>query len=274
MKQQLSIATTAILALFGCGASQGGKSRPYPEPTVTEVIAKLAAARARLTSFSTESVMDYWLGQDRLKGTVLVMGTPGAKVRFNALSPAGDSPMADMACDGKNFTMVDIQNNCMLSGPCNADSIAQLLHVPMTPDDFFYLSLGQSPILNDGRDVTGTVVWDAATGTEQVTLAAASGSQQLVIDGRDGRWDVRKSELKGADGKMIWSVENTDFEGQKDQAGQAFSMPSKTRFRSPKEQADLLVQWQDRTINPPISDDKFVLTAPTGLPLCGAGPAK
>ncbi len=270
-----------FVALCGCVAvacSGGTKhTRPYAEPKVAEVIAKLAAARARITSFNAESVMDYWLGKDRVKGTVLVMGMPGAKVRFNALSPAGDSPILDMACNGQDFTLVDIQNNCSLAGPCNADSIAQLLRVPMTPDDFFYLAMGQTPMLNNGTDVTGTVTWDAAAGLERVELKAASGSQTLVIDARDGHWDIRKSELRNASGKMIWSVENTDFDVVTNEAGASFRLPNKTRFQSPSEKADLLVDWQERTVNQPITDDKFQLTAPAGLPMCGSktapGPA-
>ena len=49
--------------------------------------------------------MDYWLGNQRAKGEVLVMGKPGAKVRFAALSPAGGSTIAEMACDGTSFAL-------------------------------------------------------------------------------------------------------------------------------------------------------------------------
>ncbi len=258
------------LGLLAACSGPAKNARPYAEPKVADVIAKLAAARARIHSFNAESVMDYWLGKDRLKGTVLVMGTPGAKVRFNALSPAGDAPIMDMACNGQDFALVDIQNNCTLAGPCNADSIAQLLRVPMTPDDFFYLAMGQTPVLNNGADVTGKVTWDASAGVERVELTAAAGSQTLVIDGKDGHWDIRKSELRDAAGKMIWSVENTDFDELTDASGAKFRLPNKTRFQSPSEKADLLVDWQDRTVNQPITDDKFQLTPPAGLPMCGS----
>src|SRR5512141_2042201 len=92
----------AALVIAGCaGASKS--SRPYAEPKVDDVVARLAKARNELTSFRADSTMDYWLGNQRAKGEVLVMGTVGAKVRFAALSPAGGSSMAEMACDGNNF---------------------------------------------------------------------------------------------------------------------------------------------------------------------------
>ena len=42
-----------------------------------------------------ESVMDYWVGKNRVKGTVYVMGKTGRHIRFNALSPTGGTPMVD-----------------------------------------------------------------------------------------------------------------------------------------------------------------------------------
>ena len=75
------------------------------------------------------------------------MGTPGAKVRFHALSPAGGNVMLDLACDGTSFVLVDGQRNCVRTGPCDETSIAQLLRVPLAPDEFFYLALGLTPVL-------------------------------------------------------------------------------------------------------------------------------
>ena len=110
--------------LVACGPSGGGKSaRPYPAPTAESITSKLAAARDAMTGFRGDSTMDYWLSGQRAKGEVLVMGQVGKKVRFAALSPAGGSTLAEMACDGTNFVYLDYQNNCMLTGPCDARSI-------------------------------------------------------------------------------------------------------------------------------------------------------
>ena len=94
--------------------------------------ARLATERGKVTSFRSQSVMDYWLGNQRVKGSVKVMGTHGAKVRFNAEDPMGNV-IADLACNVRDFVYVDHQNNCQLTGPCNRDSIAQLLGVPLAP---------------------------------------------------------------------------------------------------------------------------------------------
>src|SRR5690606_38090080 len=117
-----------------------------------------------MTSFRGNSTMDYWLSGQRAKGDVLVMGTVGKRVRFAALSPAGGSTIAEMACDGENFVYLDYQNNCALTGPCDARSIATFFAIELEPDDFLHLALGTPPTLDNA---TGTVTWDGSKGVER-----------------------------------------------------------------------------------------------------------
>lgn len=262
--------TFAPLAALLLAACPGGGAK-YPQPsnatTVAQVIEKLDAARKARTSFRVQTQMDYWLGKDRAKGTVYVMGTAQKQVRFNALSPQ-QSVLVDMACDGQNFTYVDFQNNCQLSGPCNKSSIAALLRVELEPEDFHHIAQGTPPVM---PGATGTVTWDASKGYERVKLEGADGVQNLVIDARDGRFDVLSAD-QTKDGKVLWSVENTDFVTIEDEAKVKHRVPGKTRFKSPKENADLLVEWkeEDRAINLPLAAPKFSVPIPAGLPTCGS----
>lgn len=257
-----------ILLIAACSACPGGGFQPPKTmPNAEQVIAKLEAGRATAKSFRAETISDYWLGSERLKGEVRMMGTPGAKVRFHALSPAGGDILLDLACDGASFVYLDKQNNCALTGPCNGASIAQLMRVPLEPDDFVYLALGQTPVL---PGATGTVTWDSKHGHELVELTAGGGSQSIVIDARDGRWDVIKSELRGSDGKMIWLVENKDFAEVTAEDSTKMRVPGASRFRSPGEKSDVIVEWKTRVINGALPDAAFVLPSPEGLPTCGA----
>lgn len=268
MTARLSLASLAPLAavLAGCP----GKST-FPQPantdTVAGVIAKLDAARQARTSFRVETLMDYWLGKDRAKGTVYVMGTANKQVRFNAINPSGNV-LVDMACDGQNFTYVDFQNNCQLAGPCDKHSIAALLRVELEAEDFHHLAQGTPPTM---ANPTGTVTWDASKGYERVRLEGPDGVQQLVIDARGQNFDVLSAELTGPDGKVKWSVENTDFRTIEDAKQVKHRVPGKTRFKSPREGADLLVEWkdEDRAINLPLAATKFSVPIPPGLPACG-----
>jgi hypothetical protein len=265
MKLWLSM-VALLVACAGCPPSTGAK-RPYPEPKADDVIAKLEKQRDTRTSFSGESKMDYWLGDQRVKGDVLVMGTSGKKVRFNALSPAGGDVLVDMACGGTNFAYVDKQNNCQLSGPCDRSSIATMLRVDLEPDEFLHLALGTPPII---EHTSATLApWDGS-GQEKLELKGAAGTQTIKIDLREGRLDVVESELKDAAGKTVWSVKNGEFENSPDANQGDHRLPTKTQFKSPQQKADLVVEWGQRTINPQIPDSKFVVTVPDGLPRCGA----
>ena len=259
---------TALLGLlFACGCPSGGGGSVKPPaklPTAQEAIAQLTATRDARKSFKAESVMDYWLGNQRVKGTVLVMGTSERQVRFNAISPQNDV-LADMACDGQNFAMVNMQQNCQLTGPCNKQSIATFLRVELEPEDVLHLALGTVP-LPAGAD--GTLTWDSSKGQEKLDVKGSDGStEKITIDGRDGRQDVLSAELS-RDGKLVWSVENTDFTDVKDEAGGTHRLPSKTRFKSPDQKADLLVEWKERTVNPAIDPAKFKVQIPEGLGRC------
>jgi len=248
--------------LIGCAGSSKS-SRPYAEPKVDEVVARLAKARGELTSFRADSTMDYWLGNQRAKGEVLVMGKVGRFVRFAALSPAGGSTLAEMACDGTNFVYVDYQNNCAISGPCDQRSIAQFFHIELAPDDFLHLAVGTPPVL---ANPTGTVTWDANRGVEHVELKGADGTEKLAIDMRDGHFDVLEAELVGTSGKTQWSVANSDFVDVK-----GHRVPNKTQFKQPDNKQDLLVDWgaaSARDINLTIEADKFHIDPPQGLAHC------
>jgi len=257
------LALVLAIAAAGCGQTY---TRTYPEPTPDQVVAKLAEARGRATSFRAETLMDSWLGDQRVKTTVKMMGETGAKVRVNFLSPAGGNVLADLACDGTSFVLVDFQKNCALTGPCNADSIAQYLRVPLDPDDFLYMATGTTPVL---EGATGKVTWDAKNGHEIVELTGPSGSQRIVLDGRGGTWDVLESRVRNTAGAEVWKLENKGFEAVEDEAGVAYRVPTKSHFVSgSNSKADLIIEWQDRTLNPQLNAQKFTLTPPAGLPRC------
>jgi hypothetical protein len=259
----------ALLATACCGPK--GTKPPSNDLTVQQIVDNTAKARDELASFRGDSTMDYWLSGQRAKGNVLVMGTTGKRVRFAALSPAGGATLAEMACDGTSFVYVDYQNNCSLSGPCDAQSIAAFFGIALEPDDFLHLALGTPPIVANAQ---GKVTWDSSRGVWKAELSGTEGTQTLTIDNKEGRWDVLETELKGTDGKVRWSVKNTDF--AKVEGSGERRVPKKTQFKSPVGNQDLLVEWDELVVNEPLAQQpqKFVLTAPAGLATCGGQPTQ
>jgi hypothetical protein len=258
----------------GCGGSGRSFQRGYPQPTVEELLAHVRQTGDLVKSYVAEATMDYWMGRERVKATVYVMGERGAKVRFNAISPATDTTAADLACDGENFVYIDYHHECHLRGVCDRNAIAQLLRVSMEPDDFLLLAVGSVPII---PQPTGTVRWDEKRGAEVVELVSQDRAwrQTLVLDGRggSGKWDVLESVVVDAQGAVDWKLENKGFSAVTGMDGRPHRVPEASHFAQPKQKADLQVRWKERTLDRELDRSKFTLEVPTGLGRCGKKPA-
>jgi hypothetical protein len=259
-------ATGLALAMAACGG--GDIKRPYsPAPAPTELVSHVEEVRANAESFRSESTMDYWVKKDRVKGTVLLLGKPGSRLRFNAENPTGGNVAVDLACDGIGYKMIDYNNNCQLTGPCTRDTIAGFLNVELEPDDFYTLAIGSTPLI---PNPTGKVTWDSNVGHEKLALKSGDGmwSQVIVLDGKEHRWDVLSSVVYDRRGNVEWKLENKGFREVKGADGKVFRVPRKTKFVQPKRKADLLVTWKQHDFNVELGPEKFDMQIPEGLAYC------
>lgn len=275
------ILASMTLAGPGCGCRGGAIQRPYAAPTAQSLLADLVAASDRARSYQIDSLIEYWGDGDRIKGTVLLMGERGAYVRIQTYFFTNNNP-SDLACNGTGFKYIDTRNNCQLTGPCNRDSIAQLLRVSLHPDDFLLLVVGATPII---EYTDSSAAWDADDGHEVLTLTGRDGreTQTITLSGRhcDGRlpglggagegcpWEVVSSVVRDAEGNGLWDVSHKDFHTVRGVDDAVFRVPKKTLFKQPAENADLLIRWREHTLNPEIDHSKFELNIPAGLPRCG-----
>jgi hypothetical protein len=264
-RSQLVVLVFFAFAYAGCPCKSIDRS--YPAPSAEEILGSLATEREALRSFRRDSTMDYWVGKDRFRGTVLAMGELSAKVRMQALRP-DDATAVDLSCDGASFVLVDHMNNCVLTGPCNAESIAQLLRVPLAPDDFLYLALGSTPVIDGAQ---GSVRWDDKHGREVLELKGSGGmTQTIIVDGRDGQktWDLLKSEVRrGKD--VVWTAEHKGYRELKGEDGQTYRVPSKSMFKSAADKTDVLIDWENTMVNPTLAPESFVNTEIPDVPMCG-----
>ncbi len=256
------LTAAALLTVAACGP--GAAPRPYEEPKAEEILTHLQALPERVRSFRADSTMDYWLGKDRVKGTVLLLGAWGARLRFNAENPTGGSVAADMACDGRDYRFVDVNNNCHLLGPCDASAIAAFFRVSLEPDDFIAMAAGGTPTLAGAEAAT---TWDSKKRVERLELKAGNRTQIIELDGRDRRWDVLESTLYDGE-DVVWKLENKDFANVTTEDGQAVRAPGRSRFQQPGEKADLVIRWNERALNIETVPAQFTLEIPACLPLC------
>lgn len=247
-------------------ACPGKYDVPKNLPDASGIIARIKADQKAARTFKHKSRMDYRVGDERVKTTVLVMGETGARLRFNALDPTG-VVAADLACDGISYQFVDFQKNCQRSGPCTGDAIARLLQVNLEPDDFLYLAAGTTPLISE---TGGQVRWNQDTGFATVDLVTPDKqrTQTLVLDGRQGHYDLVESTVRDASGKVMWSIENKGFRPVKTSSGQTMRLPDRTRFLQPAADGDLRIRWENQEINVELPEGAWTLQPPAGLPTC------
>ena len=274
--RRIALACAALVAavwssVSGCGCTHQTIPRSYPAPTVEQLLAHVRESGEAARSYNAESTMDYWVGDQRIKATVLVMGERGAKVFFKAMNPATDTAAADLVCNGQSFVFVDYEHSCHLGGQCDRRAIGQLLRVSMEPDDFLLLATGSVPLI---PKPTGTVRWDQERGAEVVDLVSPDRAwrQTLVLDGRngEGKWDVIESVVRDGQGAVDWKVQNKSFRPLRAADGKIIRVPNATHFEQPKQKADLQVRWKERTLNGTLNQAAFQREAPAGLQECGA----
>ena len=261
---RLSLLLLCLAPLFAACPTRYPK--PANLPDAPGVVERIEAHQQKARTFKHKSRMDYRVGDERVKTTVLVMGQRGARLRFNALDPTG-VVAADLACDGIAYQFIDFQKNCQRSGPCTGDAIARLLRVNLEPDDFLDLAVGTTPLISK----TGSPVrWDEKTGHAIVDLVTPDKqrTQTIILDGREGHYDVLRSTVRDAAGNIDWRIENKDFRTIKTADGGTLRVPERTRFEQPAAKGDLRVRWEKQEINVELPAGAWELQPPAGLPTC------
>jgi len=257
------ILCAGAVALLACGCPGAAVKRTYPPPSAARLVRHVSDVTARARSLRAETRSDVRIGKERANVTVLIMARWGGKLRFMAMNP-NDTEAADLAADGARYAFIDYKNNCGDAGPATPENVARLIRIVMQPDDVVRLLFGSTPVLGGAA---GTVAWDEDGGHEVLALAAGGFTQRIVLDGRERRWDVLESEVKGPDGKRVWRVRHKDFHPVKRPDGSTLRLPGKSYF---EQQGDtLLIRWREQELDLELGDEKFQMELPPGLPICG-----
>lgn len=250
------ILVVGALALAGC--PHPNVPRGYPEPKAAEIIGYLQAVRTRVPTLRAETRTDVRLGKDRANVTVLMMGTWGGKLRFQALNP-NESMAADLGSDGTNFCFIDVHHDCHACGPATPENVGQLVRIVMPPDDVVTFLAGGAPLIAHDK---ATVRYDDDDGHELLELTSATHTQKIVLDAKDHRWDVLEAEVKTTDGKLVWKFRHKEFH-----AVGSVRLPGKSLFEQPGE--SVLIDWKKQEVGVEIDQPRsWTLDIPPGLELC------
>lgn len=251
------------LALLACACPNGKYVRQGPAPDADELIAHIHGVRDRVRNLRTETKTDVRLGEDRVNVKILIMVAWGGKLRYQAMNP-NESLAADLASDGTQYCFIDAQHNCGECGPATPENVGRMLRVVMEPDEVVAMMFGGTPVLEGAN---AKVTWDAESGREIIDLSAGEFTQRIALDGRERRWDVLESEVKGPGGKRVWKIQHKYFHDVKLPDGSTVRLPGKSWFEQPGN--DVLIEWRDQELNVEINEARaFTLQVPAGLPVC------
>ena len=147
------VSGTAIWALFAVvslvvlrGGSCAKNVRTYSPPTAREVLNHVIARGLQVKSLRGQTRMSHQSNQGKVKGTVKFMAKRGGMLRFDVVSPFS-TPLATLVSNGKEFSMVDAQQNRHYHGPASPCNISRLLRIVMRSDDVLTALGGSTPII-------------------------------------------------------------------------------------------------------------------------------
>ncbi len=241
--------------------------RPYAPPSAEALIGHIGALRQHASTLNAETKTDVRLGDQRANVTVYMLAAPGGKLRFQALDP-NNATAADLASDGKTYCMLDVHANCGECGPATPENVARLVRIPLEPDEIVTVLLGGAPVL-DGDATNISDEWDPNGGHEVLTIRAGDRVERIVLDGKEGRWDVLEASL-AAGGKTLWSLHHKDFHDATAADGHEIRLPGASLFEQGGDTVRIL--WRDQKVGMPLDDEKFRLEIPAGLPSCRKRP--
>ncbi len=251
---------SAALVVGACATSKP-IPRTTPAPAADELLAALRARQASVRAVDLETRTTSWLGGDRIVLSVTMLADRAGRLLFLA-ETALAGPVAQLATNGRDFALLDLQENALKKGPACPENIARLLPVPLMPDEVAALLLGDAPVPPDARAVS--VGWDEKEGADVLEVEGRSvTAARLWITMRKGSGGVEILAVAGAPagaGRDRWRVRYEDLTRK---AGVA--LPQVVRFAEPGRSFDegVTIKIKERTLNPELRDEAFVI-APRG----------
>ncbi len=260
-----SLVAPAALIATGCGRAPRPK---FPHEVADVALAQHEAQRRALVSMRAEARVDQRGRDGRIRGTVLMFLEDPDRVRFDALTQFG--PAAVLTSDGQTFQLLDMRENRFLTGPTCPENIARLLGISLPADAVVRFLEGDSPrIAAEG----GTI--ETIRGGYRVTLSGADGSRQVLELGipnahaelppEEQELRLVRSELRGADGAVVFRAEYDDHRAVDLPGGGRLTMPFVLRFEDPTHGRDVLVRFKRIEPNVEAPEGAFVQASPGGV---------
>ncbi len=190
---------------------------PGPE----EALGRTREERACSRGLQGEGSVDFFEGDQRVRGNVLFMAMAPASLRFDAYSPFG-ATLSTLTSDGERFALFDIRQKAMLRGEASSCNLARFTRVALPPHVLIQLLRGEAPVLRH-QPGAATLDWQGAlfgdgvwrveiTGDAQTTetILLAPSPEDWALPWQQQRLRVTEVEVRQA-GVPLWRATLDDY---------------------------------------------------------------
>jgi hypothetical protein len=178
-----------------------------------------------------------------------------AKLRVEVLGLFGQVA-GIVATDGVRFGFIDLAAGRHETGWVDDGLLWRTARVDLTPAETVFLVLG-SPDLDPAAQVLDARA--RADGTISMRLRGSDGARERRVE-VDAAGRLRRIELRGEDGELIWIARYSDF---REVRGRSFA--HEVRLDFPRVDARATLYFQAVELDPTLSPDLFVLQIPAGV---------
>ncbi len=286
--------TIAALPLLACGSTS---PPPSQFPTAEAAVTRLDATFAQVSGVTGKAAIDYLGPNGRVHAELAVLASGPANLRFgvtaNVIGGAGE-----VASDGKIFQAEDKGANKYLVGPAKPCNIARITQVPLPSEELLPMLWGMRPKI-DGPIKCDSIEWNG-DGYYKVMMSDGSKdgiAHELHIAPTPGTWDKPYAQQNvrllgvlgwkgsGSDSELVYRVTMKAHKATKtaptmigDTPGLdpdvppsgpdvTVEIPWKIHIEVPAKKSDVIFEYSEAALNPPLPEGAFHLNLMPGVPV-------
>lgn len=261
-------------------------------PDAAAAIARIRSAASCNRALQVEGKVDYFEGNRRVRGSVVVLAALPEQVRIDAFSPFGVN-LSTLTSDGKSFSLSDLQSRSFWWGPAKACNLAKFTRVALPPFVLVQLLRGEPPVLvHEPQDAQ--LRWHSSW--------FGGGHYELAIRGRHQATETVELDVPAEDWALPWQQQRLHMtDVVVGQAGRTLyevmasgyapaptalpredpdgleptlppsgpqcraEIPRKLRFLSNDGQTDFVLEYESAAHNPPLLPSAFRQPVPGGV---------
>ncbi len=257
-------------------------------PTADAALERMHATFACAEAVQVNAKFDHFGEQGRVRGDMLLFAARPDRIRMDVVSPFGVA-VATLTSDGSRFALADLREKKLYVGPASTCNIARLTTVPVPGHVLVDLLRGEAPVLKHAAEAT-TIAWDSA-GYWVVRIGSSrEAREEIHLAPRPDDWTKpwREQRMRVLEVRVVQQgyllyqaelaqharaptagprVDPDNLEPPIPPSGPTCDaeMPGRIEVQVPVPKADMRLQYQQSSWNPPLPQGVFEQAPPPGM---------